>query len=99
MDDRTGGWRAITLCAVHLRAGAYCLANQSLSQRPYGTGHALAISDNRLECVQNKLAIRIGNNEGRQQFDRMTRVTSHLAEYFMLSEEWNRDELTEQPLS
>ena len=47
------------------------------------------------ECAHDVIAIRVGNDESRQKFDRVTCMTGDLAENFVFLEQRHCDELTE----
>src|SRR5215831_8532296 len=62
-------WRLFTLpCASQLctllTRGSHGMAGQSFSQRPDSTGNAMTIGDDRIECVQDPVAIGAGDDEG-----------------------------------
>lgn len=56
----------------------------------------MAVGDHGIECVQDPVAIRIGDDKSWKQFDRMAGVASDLTKNSMLLKKRNSDELTEQ---
>ena len=80
LQDRLAVRRRCTL-----RVGAQYISNESLAQRPHGARNALAVGKDCGERFQDGLAVRVGNDEGRQQLDGVTGMAGDLAQNFVVT--------------
>ena len=71
------------------------MADQGFPQRPYRARDTVTVGDDGIEGTKDPIAIRIGNNQGRQKLDGVTGVAGDLTENFVLLEERYGNELAE----
>src|ERR1017187_501805 len=79
--------------------GAHRIVDQRFAERPDGTRNAVRTRNDRIECIEDPIAVVICNHERREYLDRMAVVTRHLAKNLVILEQWNCDQLTEQTLA